>query len=82
MKKKKMKTSNIVLLVLGILLVAFIIVNLWLFNKYQMVPDVLISSVLALFLSECGWMAWIRTAKSKYGDTGDDDDEEEDEDYE
>ena len=34
MKKKKMKTSNIVLLVLGILLVAFIIVNLWLFNKY------------------------------------------------
>lgn len=68
---KKMKTSNIVLIVLGIILVAFILVNLWLFNKYQMIPDTLVQSVFALFLSECGFMAWIRTAKSKYNDNDD-----------
>lgn len=79
---KKMKTSNVVLIVLGIILVAFILVNLWLFNKYQMIPDTLVQSVFALFLSECGFMAWIRTAKSKYDDNGNDDDEQEDEDYE
>ena len=61
-----MKTSNKVLIFMGISLILFtitMIVTFWV--KYS-VPDSLVTSFYALFLSEAGFLAWIRTIKRKY----------------
>ncbi len=68
MDKEKMKTSNIVLIVIAIVLIAFTITNLVLFARIGAVPDTLITAVFAACLGEFGFLAWIRNTKQKYGD--------------
>ena len=66
MDKKNGKTSDKVLLFMGISLIVFIIVMVITFWVKFSVPDSLIQGVFGLFLSEAGFLAWIRTAKQKY----------------
>lgn len=63
--KVKLKTMDIVLIVIGILLVCFITVMIFLFRRFNSVPDSLIYSTFGLFTGECGVMGWIKNEKTK-----------------
>ena len=62
---KKLKTMNIVLIALAIFLLIFTSVMIWLFYKFQTIPDQLCMCVFCICGTECGAMAWIRTTKDK-----------------
>lgn len=65
-KTKKIKTSNVVLMVVSITLVIFTIYMCYLFRQYGSVPDTLVTCVFSVCGTEFGVLAWIRTAKEKY----------------
>lgn len=67
-KKKKIRTSHICLICIFSLLITFIISMIWLFNKYNCVPDTLIYSVFGLFTGELGFMSIIKSIKIKNGE--------------
>ncbi len=60
-----MNTMDKVLIFLGILITAFTISMIWLFNKYMMVPDSLIVAVFAAVTGELGWMSMIQKNKDR-----------------
>lgn len=61
----KIKTSKIVLLVIGCLLIAFVVKMIDLYEKTGGVPDTLVSCVLGGGLAELGLTAWITVSKVK-----------------
>lgn len=61
-----MKTSNVVLVIVGILTVAFIIEMIHMFYLFQNVPNQLIICFFSLVGGECGVLGWIKTAKVKH----------------
>ena len=63
----KVKTSKIVLLVLGGLLIAFVIKMIDLYERTGGVPDTLVSCVLGGGLAELALTAWITVSKVKKG---------------
>lgn len=63
----KVKTSKLILLILGGLLVAFVIKMIDLYEKTGGVPDTLISCVLGGGLAELALTAWITVSKVKKG---------------
>lgn len=65
---KKIKTSNIVLAVIAIVLISFTIACLVLFAKTGSEPSSLIVSVFAACLGEFSILGFIRTTKTKYGE--------------
>ncbi len=65
---KNIKTSNVVLIVIAIVLIVFTTVCLYLFAKIGSVPDSLIGAVFGSALGEMGFMSWIRNTKQKYRD--------------
>lgn len=71
-KKKKnenyLRTMDLILVVVGILLISFTISMILLFEKYGSVPDTLITCVFAALAGECGIMGWIKTTKEKNKD--------------
>lgn len=60
-----MKTSNIVLVIVGILTLIFTVVMICLFVLYQSVPNQLIVCWFSMVGGECGILGWIKTAKVK-----------------
>lgn len=62
-KKKKAKTSNVILAVLGLFLLAFIVTMIVMFCKFQTVPDTLIENVLDATKWEAGVLAFITISK-------------------
>lgn len=76
MGKKKMRTSDKVLIVIAIILISFTITNLVIFTKMGMVPDTLITVVFSAALGEFGFLAWIRNTKQKYPDSDEYEEEE------
>lgn len=60
-----MKTSNIVLIVVGILTVLFTIEMIRIFHLYQDVPNQLIVCWFTACTGEAGILGWIKTAKVK-----------------
>lgn len=68
MKKNKIKTSTIVLIIIAIYLTIFTGVMVWTFIQVGSCPDVLIGSVFSATLGELGVLSWIRTTKQKYPD--------------
>lgn len=70
MKKEKNKagTMNVVLVVIGIFLIAFIVVMLALYYLTGGIPDTLCTCVFAICGGECGIMGWIKTTKEKNQD--------------
>ena len=62
-----MKTEyKTILIVVAILLVAFTITMIILFNRTGMIPDTLCTCVFACLGGECGAMAWIKTTKDRF----------------
>lgn len=61
----KIKTSKIVLLVIGCLLIAFVVKMIDLYEKTGGVPDTLVSCVLGGGLAELALTAWITVSKVK-----------------
>lgn len=60
-----MKTSNLILLILGVLIVTFIVTMIITFWRFQSVPDALITSFFICVGGECGVMGWIKTTKER-----------------
>ena len=65
----KVKTSKLVLLILGGLLIAFVVKMIDLYEKTGAVPDTLVSCVLGGGLAELALTAWITVSKVKKGGT-------------
>jgi hypothetical protein len=63
----KVKTSKMVLLVIGGLLVAFVWKMICLYEETGGVPDTLVSCVLGGGLAELALTAWITVSKVKKG---------------
>lgn len=67
----KIKTSKIILLVLGGLLIAFVLKMIQLYETTGGVPDTLVTCVLGSGLAELALTAWITVSKVKKGGTQD-----------
>ena len=65
----KVKTSKIILVVLGSLLIAFVLKMINLYETTGGVPDTLVSCVLGGGLAELALTAWITVSKVKKGGT-------------
>lgn len=61
-----MKTMDIILIIVAVLVIAFTVTMIWVFLRYAMVPDTLITCFYAAVAGECGIMGWIKTAKVRY----------------
>lgn len=60
-----MKTLDIVLVIVGILLVFFTIAMIFVFCYTGSVPDTLITCFFATLGGECGICGWIKTTKER-----------------
>lgn len=67
-EKKKAGTMDVVLVMLGIFLVAFVVVMIALYYLTGGIPDTLCTCVFAICGGECGVMGWIKTTKDKNQD--------------
>lgn len=63
--KKKIRTMDLILVIVGIALLVFTAVMIWLFTRFGAVPDTLITCVFAALGGECGIMGWIKTTKER-----------------
>lgn len=64
--KKSIKTMDIILIIVGIMLVSFTITMIWVHVTTGSIPDTLCTCVFATLGCECGVMGWIKTNKNKY----------------
>ena len=62
---KKIRTMDVILVVVAVLLIAFTIEMIKIFRETGMIPDTLCTCVFAALGGECGAMAWIKTAKER-----------------
>jgi len=69
--KLKVKTSKVILLVIAVLLVAFVLKMIKLYETTGGVPDSLVAGVLGGGLAELALTAWITVSKVKKGGTHD-----------
>lgn len=63
--KPKIKTMDIILLIVGLMLITFTVVMIWIFRQQGAIPDTLCTCVFSALGGECGVMAWIKVAKEK-----------------
>lgn len=68
MKKSKIGTMDIILVVIAVFLLAFVTVMLWLYYQTGSIPDTLCSCVFAACGGECGVMGWIKTTKERFNE--------------
>lgn len=68
MKKKNIGTMDKILVLIGVTTAIFIVTMIFLFVKFQSVPDTLIGCYFGLVGSECGIMGWIKNVKEKNKD--------------
>lgn len=61
-----MKTMDLVLIIVGVLVVAFVVTMIVTFWRFAMVPDTLIQCFFGAVAGECGIMGWIKTAKVRH----------------
>lgn len=64
-RKKKIGTMDKVLVVIGVFLLTFVSVMLWMFYVTGGIPDTLCTCVFAVCGGECGVMGWIKTTKDR-----------------
>lgn len=64
----KMKTMDLILIIVGVLLIAFTVVMIITFWRYAMIPDTLVTCFFGTIAGECGIMGWIKTAKVRHED--------------
>ena len=65
MKKKAM---DLILILVGGSVVVFTIVMIWLYLLTGAIPDTLCTCFFIACTGECGFMGWIKTAKTRYQD--------------
>lgn len=63
--KPKMKTSDMALVIVLTLAIIFTTVMVWLFVKYQSIPDTLVTCVFAALFGELGCLTYIKKLKEK-----------------
>ena len=68
MKKKKLRTMDLILIVVAVALVAFTLEMLRIYRETGGIPDTLCTCVFAALGGECGAMAWIKTTKDRHTD--------------
>ena len=64
----RIKTSNIIILTVFLLLIAFVVKMILVFEQTGAIPDTLVSCVLGGGLLELALTAWIKVIKVKNGD--------------
>ena len=67
-KPKQIRTMDVILVVVAVLLIAFTIEMIKIFRETGMIPDTLCTCVFAALGGECGAMAWIKTSKERRRD--------------
>lgn len=67
-KPKKIRTMDVILVVIAVALVAFTLEMIAIFKETGMIPDTLCTCVFAALGGECGAMAWIKTSKDRKQD--------------
>lgn len=60
-----MKTMDIILIIIGVLLLAFTVTMIVVFWHKGAVPDTLITMFFGCLGTECGVMGWIKNVKEK-----------------
>ena len=62
------KTMDLILIIVGIAVLIFTIVMIWLYLLTGAIPDTLCTCFFVACTGECGFMGWIKTAKTRYQD--------------
>jgi hypothetical protein len=62
------KTMDIILILVGVAVVIFTVVMIWLYLITGAIPDTLCTCFFVACTGECGFMGWIKTAKTRYQD--------------
>lgn len=62
------KTMDLILIIVGGAVVIFTIVMIWLYLLTGAIPDTLCTCFFVACTGECGFMGWIKTAKTRYQD--------------
>lgn len=62
------RTMDIVLAVIAVLLSVFVVAMVWLYYHTGGIPDTLVTCVFAVCGGECGVMGWIKTTKERQQD--------------
>ena len=68
MKKKQIRTMDVILIFVAVALVVFTLEMLAIFKETGAIPDTLCTCVFAALGGECGAMAWIKTSKERNTD--------------
>lgn len=68
MKKKQIKTMDVILAVIAVFLFLFIVAMVALYYITGAIPDTLCTCVFAACGGECGVMGWIKTTKERQRD--------------
>lgn len=58
-----MKTLDVVLIIVGVVLLAFTLAMIWIYCHYYAIPDTLCTCVFGALTGELGICGWIKTAK-------------------
>lgn len=59
-------TMDIILILIGVILLAFVSIMIYIYINYGSIPDTLCTCVFACLGGECGAMAWIKNSKERY----------------
>ena len=68
MKKRQIRTMDVILVFIAVFLLAFIITMIILYYVTGAIPDTLCTCVFAACGGECGVMGWIKTTKERQKD--------------
>ena len=64
--KKKLKTMDLILVIVGVLLLAFTVTMIIIYINTGGIPDTLCTCFFAALGGECGVMGWIKSTKERY----------------
>lgn len=67
-EKKRIRTMDVILIVIAVFLLIFISLLLWMYYRTGGIPDTLCTCVFGVCGGECGVMGWIKTTKDKQQD--------------
>ena len=60
------RTMDLILVIVGISVLIFTITMIWLYIMTGGIPDTLCTCFFVACTGECGFMGWIKTAKTRY----------------
>lgn len=64
----KKKTMDFILIIVGASVAVFTVVMIWLYLLTGAIPDTLCTCFFVACTGECGFMGWIKTAKTRAQD--------------